>query len=183
MKMRANTTVAIGALVALQALVVPGQALSVDDAEGWERSAISRNDNAIALEEEATVLLESAASYREREYLYEAERRANLKRAGEAELRAGSLEVAAAIHYEKASANWSHAADVYGTLKDADQQENAEALAASAQESAKLALTQAIGSFESAEDAFGEDNAADDQQQQTANEKAEEARGRLADLL
>ena len=183
MKIRVNTAVFIGALLAMQALILPGRALSVDDAEGWERSAISRNDNAMALEEEAIALLDSAGTYREREYLYEAERRANLTRAGEAELRAGALEMAAAIHYEKAADNWSHAADVYGTLKDADQQENAETLAGSARESARLALTQAIGSFESAEEAFSDANGADEQKQRAASEKAEEARGRLAVML
>lgn len=181
--MRTNITVFIGTLLAMQALVMPSRALSVDDAEGWERSAISRNDNAIALEDEAMALLDDAAGYRDREYLYEAERRANLKRAGKAELRAGKLEMAAAIHYEKAADNWSHAADVYGTLKDADQQENAETLATSARESARLALTQAVGSFESAEDAFSESNGADEAQQQVASEKAEEARRCLAELL
>ncbi len=183
MKKRTHIAAFIGALIAMQALIVPGRALSVDDAEGWDRSAISRNDNAIALEDEAAALLASATGYREREYLYDAERRANLKRAGETELRAGELGTAAAIHYEKAADNWSHAADVYGTLQDADQQENAETMVTSARESARLALTQAIGCFESAEEAFGELNAADEQQEQAANEKAEEARSRLAVLL
>ena len=183
MKLRIDIAVLTGVLLAMQALVLPSRALSVDDAEGWERSAISRTDNAIALEEEASTLLDSSAGLRGREYLYDAERRANLKRAGEAELRAGELSAAAAIHYEKAADNWSHAADVYGTLKNADQQQNAETMATSARQSARLALTQAVGSFESAEEAFGEFRGADQQQEQAAREKAEEARGRLAELL
>ncbi len=173
----------IGALLAVLALIVPGWALNLDDAEGWERSAISRNDNAIALEEEVVALLESAVGYRNREYLYDAERRANLKRAGEAELRAGELGTAAAIHYEKATDNWLHAAEVYGTLQNGEQQENAETMAASARQSARRALTQAIGCFESAEEAFGEPNGADERQERAANEKAKAVRRRLAELL
>jgi hypothetical protein len=183
MNVRPHIAALIGALLLMPALIVPGQALSVDDAEGWERSAINRNDNAIALEEEVEALLESAAGYRDREYLYDAERRANLKRAGESELRAGELGAAAATHYEKAADNWSRAEDVYGTLQNAEQQENAEMMVTSARKSARLALTQAIGCFEAAKDAFGESNAADEPQRRAANEKAEAARSRLAELL
>jgi hypothetical protein len=183
MKSQTHIATFIGALLAMQALIVPGWALNGDDAEGWERSAISRNDNASALEDEVVALLESAVGYRNREYLYDAERRANLKRAGESELRAGGLGAAAAIHYEKAADNWSRAADVYGTLQNAEQQEHAETMVTSERKSAKLALTQAIGCFEAAKDAFGESNAADEPQRRAANEKAEAARSRLAELL
>jgi hypothetical protein len=183
MKSQTHIATFIGALLAMQALIVPGWALNGDDAEGWERSAISRNDNASALEDEVVALLESAVGYRNREYLYDAERRANLKRAGADELRAGELGTAAAIHYEKATNNWSHAAKIYGTLQNGKQQDHAETMATSARQSARLALTQAIGCFESAEEAFGESNGADKRQRRAAHEKAEAARSRLAELL
>ncbi len=171
------------AALALSAAAAWAQSTTLDEAEGWERSAISRNDNANALEAEAADLLDSAADFRDRSFLYDAERRTNFKRAGEAELRAGELGVAAAGHYRRAAENWSRAANAYGVLENSDQQTNAEELAVSCRDAAKLALTQAVGSFESAAEAFADANAAIPKQREVAESKAEEARQRLAGLL
>jgi len=174
---------AIGVAFLLGAGLAAGQSDSVDAAEGWVRSAISRGDNANALEADATALMQSAAGFRERECLYEAEKRSNLKRAGEAEFRAGELGVAAANHYAKASENWSNAANVYAALGNADQQSNAETMVASSRQAAKRALTQAVGRFESAAEAFSEFQAAEPEKKIAAQNQAEEARRSLAALL
>jgi hypothetical protein len=183
MRIGRNSIVTAGVVFFLNVASTVGLAVGIGDAEGWERSAESRNENAAALETEAAALLESATELRGRDYLYEAERRSNLERAGDAELRTGELEVAAAIHCEKAAENWKQAEGVYAALGETEKQGNAAAMATAALDAAKLALTQAIGCFESATDAFSESNAASEKSEQLAAAKAEQARSSLAEML
>lgn len=183
MKMH-NSIKGIGGVISLLAVTATlAQSLSVEDAEGWEQSASSRNANAITLEQDAAGLLDSAQDYREREYLYEAERQSNQEQAGDHALRAGEWEVTAAIHYEKAVDNWGRAAEIYGALGKTEAQAQANEHKESARQAARLALTRAIGNFESAAEAFNDFNAAVPDKQRIAGQKAESVRGQLAAQL
>lgn len=183
----AKSPVQLGFLVWLA--VVSGAVLAADaqkdkrtleKAKEWEKAAQNRERAAITQQAQAEYLLEQAQELRKKEYLYETQRRKNLKKAGDAEKRAGDLEGVACVNFDRTAANWDRVAKEYKTLDDAKKQKNAEAFAKLARECALLACGKAADAYELAAEAYGKDNANEPHREAGASEGAAAWREKLA---
>lgn len=152
----------------------------LDRVDQWEMAAGNREMAAATQERQAEEFMAKAQEARKKEYFYDAERRANLNQAGDAEKMAGDLQAAAYLNHDKAVANWSAAVEEYRRLKDPEKEKNTRAKVDAARANALQACARASEAYEQAADAFAKDNAGEPVKEAQASERAAQYRELLA---
>jgi len=172
----------------LSILWLAAAALCADDpkderfekAEQWKMAAQNREMAAATQQDQAESLLQTAESFRKKEYLKESERRAWFDKAGDMEKTAGDLLGAAFMNLDKAIANWQSVAELYKTLGEKEREAEARLNFEAARRAAIEACAAAGDAYERAADAYSPANAAQPMKEAQASERAAQFREMLA---
>jgi hypothetical protein len=144
---------------------------TIDTSSSWHVAASNRQATAQSLQVASDQLIEQTKALRAKDYLYDSERRTNFESAGDAEIRAGDLLVAAAASYGVAADNWAMAATEYSDSGKTELSGNATIRAEGAREAATVAQSGAVRCFALAEEAFSKANADRPAKQKIASER------------
>ena len=176
-------TLFAGLLLASQAMAQQQQPAAETDmavAEEWSHAASDRQLAAMSQQAEAEELVRIAQELRKKEYLYELDRKNNLNRAGELEMKAGELHFLAAQNHEKAATDWGQAAREYRRIREREKERQAAILVEQSTTRAIDALTDAAEAYELSAEAYGSENAADNIKSAVASDRAAGCRELLA---
>jgi len=149
-------------------------------AEEWSHAASDRQLAGVSQQTEADELVGIAQELRKKEYLYELDRKSNLSRAGEIEMKAGELCFLAWQNHDTAAADWANAAREYRRVKEREKERQASLLSGQSAGKAAEALTDAAEAFEAAAEAYSPENAANNPQSAAASVRAAQCRELLA---
>lgn len=150
-----------------------------EEAEVWRSAAVNRAHEASNQLVQAEELVNSALELKEKEFLYELDRKANWNTAGETEVRAGDLFAAAAGNLERTATSWARVARALREF-EADGVDAAVESAQEAVGAARKAAERAVAAYERAVEAFEPENAGQAKKRDQAAERVRESRERLA---
>lgn len=133
-------------------------AASEEAAQEWILAGSNRRAAADLRIEEAGTLLQSGQALRQRDYFFEGERKRNLSRAGQLEMRAGDLLVAAVANLDKAAKHFQTASVAFTDAGKAQDGEQCSAHAAACAAEAASLCAQVAGAYAGAAEAFAPHN-------------------------
>ncbi len=172
---------AVAAAISMTLPVAVHAELDVSD---WTDAARARIQAAESLEQQASELMDRAAALKDKDFLYESERKSNYKKAGQAEMKAGRLCLAASRNFLRAADNWKQAEE----LASNDEQERGPSVTVIRKRiedvvgKATGAFMAAAESFDAAAASFAVDKGSEESLAKKAAKKAEEARNRAFEL-